>query len=131
MLLVITNSRDATTDFLCERLQKESVAYRRFNTDIDLSQMEVSYEKSHPVLRYRSEEWSPKDFSDVWFRRPEPLSLDMEMEAAERIHTLSEWSEALEGFLGHIPIKAWMNHPSMNVCASHKMEQLSRPKSMV
>ena len=48
------------------------------------------------------------------------------MDQAERAHTLSEWAEALEGFFAHIPLRAWMNHPSANAGSSHKIEQLSR-----
>lgn len=126
MLLVITNSRDVTADFLCGRLEKHDIDFRRLDTDRGLDRIALSYSISTPILRYGTEEWVAGDFAHVWFRRPLPLTLGIEMENAERIHTLAEWSEALEGFLGHIPLEAWMNHPSLNVRASHKMEQLSR-----
>jgi glutathione synthase/RimK-type ligase-like ATP-grasp enzyme len=43
---------------------------------------------------------------------------------------LNEWAEALEGFFAHIPLAKWMNHPSCNVAASHKIEQLTRAPSL-
>lgn len=126
MLLVITNSRDVTADYLCGRLEEHSIGFRRLDTDGGLDRISLSYSISTPVLKYGPQEWAADDFAHVWFRRPLPLRLGFKMEDAERAHTLAEWSEALEGFLGHIPIEAWMNHPSRNVRASHKMEQLSR-----
>lgn len=129
MLLVVTNSRDVTADYLCGRLQEHGIGFRRLDTDLSLDRIVVSYSISSPVLRFGTEEWAAGDFVHVWFRRPVPLTLGIEMEDAERAHTLAEWSEALEGFLGHIPLEAWMNHPSLNVRASHKMEQLSRAAS--
>lgn len=126
MLLVITKSRDVTADYLCGRLAEHAIEFRRLDTDGCLERISLSYSNSTPVLRYKTEEWAAGDFTHVWFRRPLPLTLGIEMEDAERAHTLAEWSEALEGFLGHIPLEAWMNHPSLNVRASHKMEQLSR-----
>lgn len=126
MLLVITKSRDVTADYLCGRLAEHAIEFRRLDTDGCLERISLSYSISTPILRYGTEEWAAGDFTNVWFRRPLPLTLGIEMEDAERAHTLAEWSEALEGFLGHIPLEAWMNHPSLNVRASHKMEQLSR-----
>jgi glutathione synthase/RimK-type ligase-like ATP-grasp enzyme len=49
--------------------------------------------------------------------------------AAEVRQIAYEWSEAIEGFLSHIPIDRWINHPSRNSLASHKMEQLTRAKA--
>jgi hypothetical protein len=126
MLLVITNSRDVTADYLCGRLEEHGIGIRRLDTDLSLDRIALSYSIPTPILRYGTEEWVADDFAHVWFRRPLPLTLGIEMKDAERAHTLAEWSEALEGFLGHIPLEAWMNHPSLNVRASHKMEQLSR-----
>jgi hypothetical protein len=129
MLLIITNSGDVTADYLCGRLDEHSIGFQRLDTDRCLDQVVLSYSISTPVLRCEAQEWAAGDFAHVWFRRPLPLRLGIEMEDAERSHTLAEWSEALEGFLGHIPLKAWMNHPSCNVRASHKMEQLTRAAS--
>jgi glutathione synthase/RimK-type ligase-like ATP-grasp enzyme len=47
---------------------------------------------------------------------------------AEAFHAAWEWSEALEGFLAHIPFQRWINHPTRNASASHKIEQLTRAK---
>src|SRR4051812_41972403 len=107
MLLVITNSKDVTANYLCGRLEQHGIGFRRLDTDLSLDRIALSYSVSTPVLSYGSEEWTAGDFDHIWFRRPIPLTLGIEMEDAERAHTLAEWSEALEGFLGHIPLEAW------------------------
>jgi len=66
------------------------------------------------------------DILNVWLRRPRTLSTELAEDPAERRNVILEWSEALEGFLAQIPIEKWINHPSANVGASHKLEQLHR-----
>jgi len=50
----------------------------------------------------------------------------MTVAAAEHKHIADEWSGAIEGFLAHVPVDRWMNHPSRNACSSYKLEQLTR-----
>ncbi len=64
--------------------------------------------------------------SNVWLRRPKPITVKVGRDRAEREHLEGEWSEALEGFFAQIPLERWMNHPIANACASHKVEQLTR-----
>jgi glutathione synthase/RimK-type ligase-like ATP-grasp enzyme len=47
---------------------------------------------------------------------------------AEEQHVAGEWTEALEGFLAHIPRERWINHPAANAHAAHKLEQLTRAR---
>ena len=56
--------------------------------------------------------YRPEDFANVWYRRPERLKAEWQDHVPEGKFTLDEWSEALEGFLAHIPKPQWMNHPS-------------------
>lgn len=126
MLLIITHQSDATADYLCGRLEKSGLPFARFDSDTVPERTEVSYVGSRPSLRLGERWWTPDEFTNVWYRRPKPLKFDIGIDSAERWHTRSEWAEALEGFFAHIPLRAWMNHPSANACASHKIEQLSR-----
>lgn len=126
MLLVITNEGDATADYLCGRLEAVGLPYVRFDSEAVPERVGVSYVGSRASLYLEERWWSPEQFSNVWYRRPKPLAFELGGDRAERAHTISEWSEALEGFFAHVPFRAWMNHPSANACSSHKMEQLSR-----
>jgi hypothetical protein len=129
MLLVITSRSDQTADYLCRQLTDVPIAFARLDTDLfRLDLLGISHSLGATRLRIVDRWYSPSEFSHVWFRRPEPLvRLDCTPEEA---HVAAEWSEAIEGFLGQIPAKCWMNHPSNNVRASHKIEQLVRARAL-
>lgn len=128
MLLVITNAEDATADYLCGRLADSGFDFARFNTDCDYREVAVDFSRSSPRL-YICGNWLRADrVSHIWFRRPKPLKPSVAADNAEVNHVAAEWSEAIEGFLAHVPHEKWMNHPAFNAMASHKMEQLTRAK---
>lgn len=130
MLLILTNSQDVTADYLAAALSSRGVAYVRLDTDTALQQIGFDYADSRPVLLLGGVEHGPERFSAVWYRRPERLRHPGISLAPEGRLVLEEWAEALEGFLAHIGEEKWVNHPSRNVRASHKLEQLSRARSV-
>jgi len=130
MLLILTNSQDATADYLASVLERRGVEFLRFDTDTSLSAVELSYDGEVPLLRSANRWHRPDDFGNVWYRRPEKLKDARFHSSPEGEFVLDEWSEALEGFFAHIPRPKWMNHPSANVLASHKIDQLSRAKAL-
>jgi hypothetical protein len=130
MLLIITNSLDATADYLVSVLDRHGVGFLRFDTDSCISRSKFSYEDGQPLLRFADKLYRPDDLTNVWYRRPERLKQEGIDESPEGKLVLDEWAEALEGFFAHIPLASWMNHPSCNVAASHKIEQLTRAPSL-
>lgn len=129
MILVVTGSDDSTADYLCRRLERDRIPFVRFDTDADLPGVECSFDGRGPKLRLSDRSLEPPDVTHVWFRRPKPIKLVFDASPAELRHAAQEWSEAIEGFLAHIPEQRWINHPSRNANASHKLEQLSRARS--
>ncbi len=128
MILVITSSDDATADYLLERLRARRLAVVRLDTDVALlNRISIDYSNGKPTLNVLGRRLSPEEITHVWFRRPRPL---LAATSPEEAHLAAEWSEALEGFLAHIPIAKWVNHPSRNALAGHKMEQLTRARGM-
>ena len=125
MILVLTNSKDATADYLLGRLAQAGLPYIRFDTDVCLGQIEAEYRRQSPRLRFLGNWYVPDDFSVVWYRRPEALKHNSIPSTPEGKCTLDEWSEALEGFFAHIPSRRWVNHPAANALASRKIEQLT------
>lgn len=126
VLLILTNSSDATADFLVERLESHGVAYCRIDSDLALEQVKVDYRVGKPALRVNEHFYEVTQFSNVWYRRPEPLKFpDIVSESPEGNFVLAEWAEAIEGLLAHIPVERWVNHPSRNAAASHKLHQLT------
>ncbi len=128
MLLIISNTKDATVDHLVPHLIKSSVPHLRFDTDICLSKSLLSFEDGKVVLEYDGVAYSPDVFTGVWHRRPESLlSPDM---TPEESFTVNEWAEMFENFFAMIPEESWINHPVNNARASHKIHQLCVAKSL-
>jgi hypothetical protein len=130
MLLVVTNSEDATADYFCRRLRRARLPFVRLDSDADVRRLRVAYDERGARLRIHGRWYAPADFANVWLRRPRPIAPAAGRDAAERQHVAAEWGEALEGFLAHIPIHRWINHPTANVLASHKLEQLTRAQRL-
>jgi glutathione synthase/RimK-type ligase-like ATP-grasp enzyme len=66
------------------------------------------------------------DVHAVWYRRPKPVAHIGRGDVHERAFAAAEWTAAIEGFLAHVPVSRWINHPSHIMGASSKLEQLAR-----
>jgi len=127
VLLVITNSLDVTADYLCKKIASASISVTRINSDQIDSKCSVLFKDLKPQISWNSAPFFADDISSVWFRRPKPIVIPKKgIDESESLNIQAEWSEAIEGFLSHIPASKWINYPSANVGASHKIEQLSR-----
>jgi hypothetical protein len=126
MLLILTGSADVTASYLAEKLDAAGVAFLRLDTDTCAGRASVGYRLGRPILRLDDRELDAQDVTNVWLRRPREVKITIEGDEAERAHVANEWAEVIEGFLAHIPHERWMNHPTANVRASHKLEQLTR-----
>ena len=99
-VLVVTNSLDATADYLCSQMIGASVPFLRFNSDVNLNAILIEYGNGHPTLTIGDACISPEQVSSVWLRRPESLKIMCEAQSeTERKHLLEEWTAAIEGFL--------------------------------
>lgn len=125
MILILTNSRDATADFLMPYLEQASVEHVRLDTDRLIQELAFSYASNTASFTFQGRKYHPGNFKAVWYRRPERLCSSASKDLGEESYSLNEWSEALEGFLAVIPNHRWMNHPSAIASASHKLEQLA------
>jgi hypothetical protein len=130
MLLVLTNSDDATADHLISVLNRHVCDLVRFDTDTLVAKALLSYQPGRPRLCFGGRWYKPSDFQHVWYRRPERLKSDRVGDSPETKYVLDEWAEALESFLAHIPKWKWMNHPASNALASHKLEQLTTARAL-
>lgn len=131
MLLVLTNTEDATADYLLGRLVEAGIDFLRLDTDTALQRIKFAYTPGSPLINIDGKWCKPEDFSTVWYRRPEKLiPTDAGAQCPEDECVLDEWSEALEGFFSHIPRSKWMNYPAANALASRKLEQLSTARTI-
>ncbi len=125
-VLVLTNSSDATADYLCSRFAQEGVRFSRFDTDKDCLTATFLYRSGSPSLKWSTGSLHSAQVTAVVLRRPKPVEVQRSGDAYSERHTAGEWAEAIEGFLAHIEERLWINHPAKNSEASHKIEQLSR-----
>ncbi len=130
MLIILTNSTDATADYVVSQLITKGVPFVRLDTDSLLQRVEFVYSPGKPLIRVGSDTIQPAQVSTVWYRRPERLISDSIPDSPEGKCVLDEWSEALEGFFAHIPACRWINPPAANALASRKLEQLTRAKEL-
>jgi hypothetical protein len=124
IILIITNSKDTTSNHLEGYLRREQLHVVRFNTDIDLRSTNLTFSRESQRASWPSASLYPGEVSSVIFRRPKPLEPDVNDNQFYRLHAADEWAEAWEGFLAQIPLQKWINHPSRNFGASHKIDQL-------
>lgn len=130
MIIIISNSKDVTSDFVCEELDKESIDYLRLNTDTLTKELDFSYTLGCPTWKFKELIMSPERVNSIWYRRPQEIKISnfISYDIGEISHLRSEWKSCIEGFLSHIPIEKWINHPLINASASSKIEQISRAK---
>ncbi|MCM2314035.1 MAG: hypothetical protein NDJ92_02645 [Thermoanaerobaculia bacterium] len=126
MLLVVSHSQDETANYLCRKLRRIGRSLVRLDTDCCTQGVEVTFSVGNPSILIDGVTVSADEVDHVWLRRPKFIEVAVGGDPAERLHVANEWSEAIEGYLAHIPVERWMNHPTRNVLASHKMEQLTR-----
>ena len=125
VVLIFTNSEDVTADYLCDRLRKSQMDLIRFDTDTSLDSLRVNLTLDGLTLTWGDRSVRPEQIGTVIHRRPKPLVLNVGGDEYQQNHTSEEWAEAIEGFLAHIPADKWINHPTKNYMASHKVQQLT------
>jgi hypothetical protein len=60
MLLILTNSKDVTADYLVSELTEYRVAFLRFDTDLSLHGTRFSYREGMPILRIDATSYQPE-----------------------------------------------------------------------
>jgi glutathione synthase/RimK-type ligase-like ATP-grasp enzyme len=126
VVLVLTNSKDATSDYLCDKLCFAGTDICRFDTDLDCRNASYVYQDGVAYLLWNGRSLRASFVDAVIYRRPKQMVVsELIRDPVTREHAASEWSEAMEGFLAHIDEKKWINHPSRIYMSSHKVEQLT------
>lgn len=128
MILVLTNGDDATADWVCQALKRR--AYLRLDTDSLSRRAELRLHEGKFELRANGRWHRSEDFSGVWYRRPKAIRFPGRGSAGKKQHASEEYTAALEAFLATIPCACWINYPSRNAAAGHKLEQIQRAKNM-
>ncbi|MBE0566087.1 MAG: hypothetical protein IH621_09030 [Krumholzibacteria bacterium] len=124
LALVLTCRADATSDFLCSRLEREQIRFVRLDTDEVVGHVGLELSAGGQFLYVGEERYASGDIDTVILRRPKPVAVGNAGDEFQQAHASDEWAEAFEGYLASIPEAKWINHPSRNFAASHKVHQL-------
>ncbi|MEV4414508.1 ATP-grasp ribosomal peptide maturase [Catellatospora sp. NPDC049609] len=124
-MLVLTNPKDITTDFVVLELNRRNVPVFRCDPEqfpLELS-LEVNFaETMRGVLRLADRSVRLEEIGCVYYRRPGDFRITSSLSEGEQV-----WArrEAKHGFYGAIrSLPHWLNHPSAIENASYKPVQL-------
>lgn len=126
MLLLVTNRRDITMDYVVAELRRRGQPFMRLNTEL-LPQALCS------MAGYPRDEWSISlggetvqgaEVSGAYFRRPgAPAVSDQVVDAGERAYIEAEWSSFLKSLYSRLEGR-WLNSPTKIFMAEDKPMQL-------
>lgn len=128
MLLVLTTSEDATANYAAQVFNAAGLEFLRLDTDAATDRLRFSYSRN-ATLTYSERHLKIDKITNIWLRRPTSFGpIEVEDKTGFSRHAANEWAEAIEGVLGILPVEFWVNHPTKNALASHKIEQLHRAR---
>lgn len=126
MLLLVTNRRDITMDYVVAELRRREMPYFRLNTEL-LPQARCSM-ASHPrsawTISFAGRQICGDDITGAYFRRPgAPVIPDSVQNAGERAYVAAEWSSFLKSLYNRLE-GLWLNSPNAIFAAEDKPLQL-------
>lgn len=126
MLLLVTNRRDITTDFVVAELQRRNLPFFRLNTELLPQALCVmdSYPKTAWSISLEGKTIHGEDVRAAYFRRPgAPESLHPLEDAGEKAYVEAEWGSFLKSLYTRLD-DAWLNAPAAIFLAEDKPRQL-------
>ncbi|MBB1489569.1 MvdC/MvdD family ATP grasp protein [Oceanospirillum sediminis] len=126
MLLIISNKKDLSTDYLILRIKDRGVKYIRINTEDYLNNWDFHISSNNHVystiLRVFDKSISIEEINGAYIRQPElPV---FKTEAEDQLFVKREIGESLRSFWRSINDTIWLNAPHKILRSSNKPEQL-------
>lgn len=128
LILVVTNKRDVTTDFVVLEMRRRGLPFIRLNTE-DLPQHEMSMEDGDPTTLMLSGPcgtFTLLDVTGAYYRRPGGFEADGADPVAE--YVVVEWSAILRSLWNALEGR-WLNSPFSILRAEDKPRQLAAARS--
>src|SRR4051812_21155899 len=126
MVLVVTNRDDLTADWLLIELRRRGAKFARFNTEDYPREVSLSWcPEGRARLGLTDVDVTLEDVQAVWFRRPLAPRAPDGVDDGLAAWVVREAQEALDGIWRTLDAR-WVNHPSANLLAGCKPEQLHR-----
>lgn len=126
MILLVTNRRDLTTDYIVLELQRRGLAYARLNTEmLPQSDLRLGFSASTDwSIRMDGLNISGPEVRAAYFRRPGGPIVDPAVEEAElRDYCAGEWGASLKSLYQRLG-PHWLNAPAAIMLAEDKPRQL-------
>jgi glutathione synthase/RimK-type ligase-like ATP-grasp enzyme len=124
LVLVVTNRRDLTADWLILELERRGAGYVRFNTEDYPASTSLTWELDGPTtLSIGGAEHRLEPPLAIWYRRPLPPRLGDGLPGDAAEWAAGEAEAALTG-VWRTRDAVWVNHPDANDRAGSKPEQL-------
>jgi glutathione synthase/RimK-type ligase-like ATP-grasp enzyme len=130
VILLITNARDLTTDFIVLEAQRRGLEFARLNTeDLPRARVRLGFESAADwSLQLPDQTLNGGDFTAAYFRRPGVPELDAAVLAREeRAYCALEWSALLKSLYQRIGSR-WLSAPAAIAAAEDKPRQLLAAK---
>lgn len=126
MILLVTNARDLTTDYVVLELQKRGCAYARLNAEaLPSGRVTLGFADAQDwSLVIEGQTIRGGDIRAAYFRRPGAPLIDVGVsDSGERAYCAAEWNALLKSLYERIGEK-WLSPPSMIAAAEDKPRQL-------
>ena len=123
LVLLLTNRRDLTTDYLVRELGKRQLSFIRLNTD-SLADQYFVLDPVHQEIEIKGQSlhFRIEDVSVAYFRRPSIPFPDPSF-GAYRNYVWTEWNTFLKALCAIVGDR-WFNHPNSIMLAENKVRQL-------
>lgn len=126
MIVIVTNRRDLTSDYVVRELEVRGAQYIRLNTEA-LGTAQVVLRPDRPdddTLTIEGQTIRLGDVTAAYFRRPEAPQIPDDVVSPEaRAYCAAEWSALLKTLIGRLD-GLWFNDPTAIVRAEDKPRQL-------
>jgi glutathione synthase/RimK-type ligase-like ATP-grasp enzyme len=128
MILIVTNKRDHTADYLILELQKRKAEYVRFNTEDYPQKVQLDWRADNTgwggYLVFPKRKVDLKEINSVWYRRPVPPAPSSEVnDPVVQDFVIAESQASLEGLWRCLDC-FWVSHPDNLRRAEYKLYQL-------
>jgi glutathione synthase/RimK-type ligase-like ATP-grasp enzyme len=125
-VLLLTNRRDFTADFVVIELQKRDVDYIRLNTEDIPTKVDILWTLEKGFLVTENSSCDLDKITSIWYRRPvPPLPSDQISDPLSREFVIKEAYAAFYGILRSLNC-FWVSHPDSLHAASFKTYQLRK-----
>lgn len=124
LILLVTNKRDVTTDFVVLEMRRRGLPFIRLNTE-DLPQHEMTMANGDPAaLSFAGPcgSFSLSDVTGAYYRRPG--SFEVEDREGVAAYVVAEWSAVLRSLSNALEGR-WLNSPFSILRAEDKPRQLA------